>query len=100
MSTDHPADRPFSDHRVTRADYAQLIKFWFDRSPLPRPLRKRMEAIGMLHPGTPTLFTHSGTDFMREHAPRSTWPRTDLERKKGTMGYQSAIVLAGVVGGR
>lgn len=99
MSTDRPAGRPFSGHLVTRADFTQLVKFWFDRTPLPRPLRRRMVEIGMLHPGSPTLFTHNGTDFMLAHAPRSPWPdnRTSAHALKAAM---SALTLAAVGGPR
>lgn len=85
MSTDHPADRPFSGHLITRADFTQLVKFWFDRTPLPRPVRRRMVDIGMLHPGTPSLFTHNGMRFMLEHAPRSPWNAPTVERQRSEL---------------
>jgi hypothetical protein len=79
---------------IPPADMTQLVAFWITRSPIARPVRRRAVEAGILHPGQPPLFTHDGTRFMLEHAPRSPWsPPTARQRTPlGTLA--SAIVSA------
>lgn len=59
--------------RVSPTDMTQLSVYWITRTPLPRPVRRRAVEAGILHDGQPPMFTHEGTKWMLEHAPRSKW---------------------------
>lgn len=86
--------------RVSPSDMTQLCAYWITRQTLPRPVRRRAVEAGILHPGTPALFTHEGTVWMLEHAPRSPWsPATPPEqRQERGLGLRAALATAVLIG--
>lgn len=86
---------------VSSSDMAQLCVFWILRRTLPRPVRRRAVEAGILHDGQPPLFTHEGTVWMLEHAPRSPWspPISETKRQEhGISSLHAALACAVLIG--
>jgi hypothetical protein len=80
---------------IPPADMTQLAAFWLTRAPIARPVRRRAVEAGILHPGQPPLFTHAGTQFMLEHAPRSPWPLAESNKHVSARLALATAVLIG-----
>lgn len=88
---------------VTASEMTQLCDLWITGRALPRPLRRRMVAIGMLGqmPDGTYGFTAAGTEHMLKHAPRSSWPKTGswadknpIERQREIYSGRRSMLLA------
>ena len=101
------------DTWISASDATQLTNFWWGRSVLPRPVRRRLEAAEMIAysyiSGTWVL-TAKGYSFMVEHAPRSPWspPKNAADgliqsatptQRRTMPAYQMALVAAILGGG-
>ena len=88
-------------HKITTvspSDMVQLCAYWITRQTLPRPVRRRAVGAGILHEGQPPLFTHEGTVWMLEHAPRSKW-EPPSERSPLHVSARTALVATAVIAG-